>query len=597
MRLLNAFTLELEVFPEPIPESIPYAILSHTWANDEVTFDCIKDIATAETRLGYAKILSACIKTRAHGLAYIWIDTCCIDKSSSAELSESINSMFRWYKNATVCFAFLFDLPTSNKNVELSVLQKCRWWTRGWTLQELVAPTNLVFVDESWKFIGSKADLAVMIESITGISRWVLDGQTSLSSISLAKRMSWAATRETTRVEDKAYCLLGIFDVNIPMIYGEESRSFIRLQEAILSKTTDLSIFAWKARDESKKYRGILAESPAEFLHCGFIELSDDQFRFRDEINLTNRGVKIRTPVKFQSNGTYAMDLHCYDESLSTGASQRLGIYLQRTLDTYFRYLPHETALGGIVPSVRVVRPLFLASIADEELEDFLAKERDCRKIIFEFPATTQHHMLHDFRAVPETYWNLHEQYFSIGSLSNFDGFVRFSITSRAWSQWGATTEQTTAFVVMCDLTSGQGFRLSLYAQTGLQSSSKPPEFIDPFNDIDQYGPLGDAFSLSVLRPGEREDRAVSIIHRDYRHNYTVLAHVSATLSPSIKVRIEVASSPEDENFNRGPRFGVPEPPKKDNPRSYYGRNDSSASQSASSAAPRTSSAPGGPWY
>lgn len=310
MRLLNTYTLELEVFPDPIPESIPYAILSHTWAKNEVTFDCMKDISIAETRTGYAKILSACLKTRDHGLQYIWIDTCCIDKSSSAELSESINSMFRWYKNATVCFAFLFDLPTSDKAVELPVLKKCRWWTRGWTLQELIAPTNLVFFDESWNFVGTKSGLAVMIESITGISRWILDGQISLSSISLAKRMSWAATRETTRVEDKAYCLLGIFDVNIPMIYGEELKAFIRLQEAILSKTTDLSIFAWQARDGLKKHRGILAESPAEFRHCGSVELSDDQFRFRDEINLTNRGVKIRTPLKFESNSKYIMDLH-----------------------------------------------------------------------------------------------------------------------------------------------------------------------------------------------------------------------------------------------------------------------------------------------
>lgn len=592
MRLLNTYTLELEVFPDPIPESIPYAILSHTWAKNEVTFDCMKDISIAETRTGYAKILSACLKTRDHGLQYIWIDTCCIDKSSSAELSESINSMFRWYKNATVCFAFLFDLPTSDKAVELPVLKKCRWWTRGWTLQELIAPTNLVFFDESWNFVGTKSGLAVMIESITGISRWILDGQISLSSISLAKRMSWAATRETTRVEDKAYCLLGIFDVNIPMIYGEELKAFIRLQEAILSKTTDLSIFAWQARDGLKKHRGILAESPAEFRHCGSVELSDDQFRFRDEINLTNRGVKIRTPLKFESNSKYIMDLHCYDDSLSTGPSKRLGIYLQRALDTYFRYLPHETALGGIVPSVRVLRPLFLASTANEEIGDFLTQEKDCRKIFFEFPTTTQNHMLHDFRAVPETYWNMHERYFSIGALSSFDGFVRFSITSRASSQWGATTEQTTAFLVVCELTSGPDLRLSLYAQTGLQSSSKPPEFIDPFNEIDQYGPLGDAFSLALLRPGEREDRAVSIIHRDHRHNYTVLAYVSTALSPSIKVRIEVSSSPEDENFHRGPRFGVPEPPKRDDPRIHYGRSPSSTSASTYTAA-----ASGAPWY
>jgi Heterokaryon incompatibility protein (HET) len=572
MRLLNVITLELELFPDPVPENVPYAILSHTWTHDEVTFDDMRDVAFATTRSGFAKILAACEKAQHHGLAYIWVDTCCIDKSSSAELSEGINSMFRWYKNSTVCFAFLSDLPTGTQNAELSILRKCRWWTRGWTLQELIAPTNLIFVDEGWNVVGTKLDLADAIEAITGISRWVLNGQIPLSSIPLAKRMSWAAARETTRVEDKAYCLLGIFDVNIPMIYGEGSKAFIRLQEEILSKTTDLSIFAWKASNNSKTHRGILAETPAEFLHCGFVELSDDQFRFRDEISLTNRGVKIRTPIKFQGNGIYIMDLHCYDENLSFGTSKRLGIYLQRALDTYYRSSPHENAQAEIVSSARVPRSIFLASTADEESAASLATERNCRKIFFQFPTTKQEYRLHDIKAVPETYWDAHEQYFSIGALPSFKCFVRFSITSRVSRHYGTTTEETRSFIAVCDLTTGPDFRISLYAQSGLQSSSKPNEFIDPFIDIDQYGPLGDAFSLSVLRPGEREDRKVSMIHKDHHHNYTVSASLSTVLSPSFLVIIEVIPPDAGENAGRGPMiqgygtYGVPQAPKREHP-------------------------------
>jgi hypothetical protein len=573
MRLIDVDTLELKLFSDSILESIPYAILSHTWADSELTFDHFKDGFSARNSPGYDKIFAACQKTKANNIKYLWADTCCIDKSSSAELSESINSMFRWYKNSTVCFAFLSDLPTEDQSVPLlERLRECKWWTRGWTLQELIAPTNLIFFDGSWDFVGDKSGLAVEIEDITGISEWVLSGSESVSSIPLAKRMSWAAARETTRVEDKAYCLLGIFEVNIPMIYGEGSKAFIRLQEEILSQTTDLSIFAWKASDSSKEHRGMLAESPVEFLHCKHIEPNDSQFCFRDEISLTNRGLKIRIPLTFDGNGTYIMDLHCYDEDAQSGASQRLGIYLQRALDTYYRYLPQNIARVGEVSSMRVSRPIFLASTADEETAQSLAREKRHRRVFFEFPKTTTNYESGDFRAVPDTYWDTYEQYFSIGALSRFTGFVRFSVTSRVQVQWDTITKQTTSFIIVCDLTSGPDFRISLYAQTGLQNSSKPAEFIDPFTDIDQYGPLGDPFSLTMLRPGEREDRSVSIIHRDRRHNYTVTASVITALSPSFAIKIEIYPSSLEDNVGRGTPFydhqiyGVPEPLQKDDP-------------------------------
>ena len=148
--------------------------------------------------------------------------------------------------------------------------RKCRYWTRGWCLQEVIAPSEVMFFDKEWLLIGSKAELKEEIEAITSIDRWVLTCSTPLSSISIAKRMSWAAARNTTLTEDMAYCLLGIFDVNMPLLYGEGPKAFVRLQEEILKKTTDLSLFAWLA-NEHTLFRGGLAESPAEFRSCGKI--------------------------------------------------------------------------------------------------------------------------------------------------------------------------------------------------------------------------------------------------------------------------------------------------------------------------------------
>lgn len=551
MWLINAQTLELEHFPDPV--AVLYAILSHTWADDEVTFDDMRDLSTAASKAGFPKILESCRMALGHGLLYIWVDTCCIDKSSSAELSEAINSMFLWYKNSVVCFAFLSDLAKGSAITGRDGLHKCKWFTRGWTLQELIAPANLTFIDSSWNVVGTKADLADEVETITGISRGVLDGSTALQSIPLAKRMYWAAARHTTRVEDKAYCLLGIFDVNMPMIYGEGSRAFKRLQEEVLRKTTDLSIFAWEANDRSKSYRGILADSPAEFTNCGNISLSDDQFRFRDEISLTNKGVGIRTAVTYVSQGTYVMDLHCYRETAEEG-SKRLGISLKRALDTYFRFMPHETVQSRIPTSGRLPGLIYLASTADEEAARALEAGTTSRRIYLQFPTNKRHYRVHDIKAVPETYWDAHEQYFSIYGFSNFVCFVRFSVTSTVSDlqhEYRTANDETTDFIVVCDMTSGQDFRASLYAQTGLQSSLRSEDFIDPFNNIEQYGPLGDAYSLTILRPGEKEDRRVAIIHKDNRHNYVVSASLSTNLAPSFLVKIDVSPHHLHEGMDR----------------------------------------------
>ncbi|KAK1962299.1 hypothetical protein LY78DRAFT_719972, partial [Colletotrichum sublineola] len=185
--------------------------------------------------------------------------------------------MWRWYKNATICYAFLSDLSISNSIVDpfqqsratFEDLKTCRWFTRGWTLQELLAPACIDFFDSTWKQCGTKASLRDELSILTGIHLEVLGDSGLVYQAPVACRMSWAACRQTTRDEDRAYSLFGIFDVNLPLIYGEGVKAFTRLQEAILQNSTDLSIFAWDASGNRQLYTGLLARSPSDYADCG----------------------------------------------------------------------------------------------------------------------------------------------------------------------------------------------------------------------------------------------------------------------------------------------------------------------------------------
>jgi hypothetical protein len=249
MRLLD--TTSLDIVSVAADKTPPYAILSHTWGAEvnEPTLQQIQELTqvgrldpSAWTRhptalkKGYQKIRSACGLALAQGYRYLWADTCCIDKTSSAELSEAINSMFKWYQAAGICYVYLEDVDVGANIVNPDV-SRCRWFSRGWTLQELVAPANVVFYDYKWSYIGNKRDgggFQVQLSRTTGIDARVLSGAVDLEDLSVACRMSWAASRTTSRPEDIAYCLIGIFQVNMPLLYGEGSRAFIRLQEEIL---------------------------------------------------------------------------------------------------------------------------------------------------------------------------------------------------------------------------------------------------------------------------------------------------------------------------------------------------------------------------
>jgi len=220
----------------------PYAILSHTWSAEEVTYNDLKQ-RIGQHKIGYEKIRFCGQQARRDGLQHFWVDTCCIDKSSSAELTESINSMFRWYRNAAKCYAYLEDVlsPTTvqdgnrhnNQDPVLLQLRQSRWFTRGWTLQELIAPETVDFYSREGIALGNKESLEWLICDITGIPARALRGG-SLSHFTTSERMVWAERRRTTVPEDKAYALLGIFETHMPLIYGEgEERALRRLWEEI----------------------------------------------------------------------------------------------------------------------------------------------------------------------------------------------------------------------------------------------------------------------------------------------------------------------------------------------------------------------------
>ncbi|KAI1278999.1 heterokaryon incompatibility protein-domain-containing protein [Xylaria sp. FL0933] len=292
MRLINVHTLVISEFHgNRIPR---YAILSHTWDEEEVTLQDMRG-GIAPSRKGYRKIELCCEQARFDGLPYAWIDTCCIDKQSSAELSEAINSMYRWYENATLCYAYLADVEDVQCEGLLSF--KCsRYWTRGWTLQELIAPNIVIFFSSSWIRIGTRLDLRQAVAEATSIPRQVLRFR-NISDYSVSQKMSWASRRYTTRIEDEAYCLLGLFGVAMPLLYGEGRRAFRRLQEEIIKELDDESIFAWQGGTN----QGLLASCPAQYTFSHSIQRSIEH-PFGHNLDdlpfaITNRGVRISLPI------------------------------------------------------------------------------------------------------------------------------------------------------------------------------------------------------------------------------------------------------------------------------------------------------------
>lgn len=243
MWLLDSSTHQLHEFKRPdVPE---YAVFSHTWEKGEVLMRDLQDPLVHEKR-GFEKIRKCCQLAHSDRIQWVWLDTCCLDDGlnknrwDNEELSESINSMYSWFENAIVCYTYLSDV-SSLKDSMLRELQSSRYFTRKWTLQELVAPKEVIFFAKDWESIGTRSSLHTTIAEATGIPSAVLRLEKLPKQCHVSERMGWAANRIAKEVEDEAYSLMGLFDIRMPIRYGEGSQAFRRLQEEI-SKTHYASI-------------------------------------------------------------------------------------------------------------------------------------------------------------------------------------------------------------------------------------------------------------------------------------------------------------------------------------------------------------------
>ncbi len=403
------------------PREYRYAILSHVWRRaGEQTFQDLKTLQSGaeQARKGLKrrvlktlgskppqsvlsqasdKIRGCCALARKHGYRWVWIDSCCIDKTSSSELSEAINSMYEWYAAADVCFALLDDVGDDHDpRLKDSQFRRSRWFTRGWTLQELIAPTVLVFFSKNWRLLGTKEGLADLVEEITGVDRAVLRHELAVDAVSVARRMSWAAKRQTTREEDRAYSLMGIFGVSMPTIYGEGQNAFVRLQEEILKHVPDQSIFVWgpvlydddvlyrslgphsdSVGDDSRYWqsRNLFAWSPDAFVNAGGIKsIPLESFESRvgttfpfAEYSVTSYGMRSRFPlipvVHGSEKTTYLAVLACED---AAGRLVALLLYPQREASGRY-YVGHYVGRPQVPPNA-YFRAVSLSDVRSAEL-------------------------------------------------------------------------------------------------------------------------------------------------------------------------------------------------------------------------------------
>ncbi|KAK3053048.1 hypothetical protein LTR09_005674 [Extremus antarcticus] len=324
MRLLNAKDATLKEF---IGSNIPkYAVISHRWGEKEISYQdfieerkSLNDIESVSPDWGtngWAKINAACRLARERDLEWVWLDTCCIDKRSSAELSEAINSMFDWYQRSESCYVFLPDVdynaetvaradvfgeegegmarmrdpPTGLLPFDQDVFMKSVWFDRAWTLQELLAPNDVRFFSTSWKFLGNKNDLRPAIRQVTRIPDIFITSNDMIHKASVAERMKWASNRQATRLEDNAYSLLGLFGVNMPLLYGEGNRAFLRLQTEIIRISDDETIFGWSGKSYYHA-NGLLAPDLAAF--SAVTDLRRQHLVPRQHYEVTNKGIRI----------------------------------------------------------------------------------------------------------------------------------------------------------------------------------------------------------------------------------------------------------------------------------------------------------------
>ncbi|OAQ99080.1 hypothetical protein LLEC1_07357 [Akanthomyces lecanii] len=355
MRLINANTLDIEEF---FGDDVPgYAILSHTWGPEEVTLQewPRRQEPTISSKSGYQKILSACRLANAHHLSYVWVDTNCIDKTSSAELSEAINSMFDWYSDAQVCLVHLEDVALDPEK----------------EAARAPGPEFLHFYDREWTHMTDKKLCLDALSFVTSIPTEVLESQRNIRGASTAQRMSWLSRRKTTRREDMAYCMFGIFGVNLPLLYGEGDRAFTRLQEELIRSYYDQTVFCWSWPElvVRPEWPSVLAPCAAAFADSGkYIQRPGAGIgKLLAEYSVTNVGIRIQLPVLCSSPMTYYAILDVQVEGMAASTCVAIPLLRPGTMwisETVFwraqcpdgpLTLPHSWA--GPSLSVRLAKP------------------------------------------------------------------------------------------------------------------------------------------------------------------------------------------------------------------------------------------------
>ncbi|KIW13334.1 hypothetical protein PV08_08522 [Exophiala spinifera] len=376
IRLIKTSDLSQHVFEG---RSVPgYVILSHRWEEGEISLGELQGNLNLHKQ-GWLKLQRFCQFAETRGHRFVWIDTCCIDKTSSAELQEAINSMFRWYRRAECCYVYLCDVPARD-DLDLpewtKIFKASKWFTRGWTLQELLAPHRLTFVCSDWKEeIGSRQSLSHEVSEVTRIPEkplvqgWSLKDDFGGAEFTVAQIMSWASKRSTTRVEDTAYSMMGLFHINMPLLYGEGSNAFIRLQLEIMSKYDDNSLFAWgiplrdrhfesnsalnRALDIPEAYwwGGLLAPAIHCFEDCAghfhHLERYEDARLF----SMTSKGIQVEGLLRRYEKARYGgshwlLPLNCGREA---HLKHRLGIVLAGDGQLAMRVVNVQSVEPGLV--------------------------------------------------------------------------------------------------------------------------------------------------------------------------------------------------------------------------------------------------------
>lgn len=310
------------------------------------------------------------------------------------------------------------------------------------------------FYDKGWNLRGTKRSFRCDLSKITGIEVDVLQDSDLLHTVPVGRRMSWAAGRKTTRVEDSAYCLLGIFDVNMPMIYGEGKNAFLRLQEEIAKTTYDLTLFAWTSQDGAgvdrrplhwsqmnQDLRGILAHSPKEFMDCGRLKITHDRIAPTKEFAMTNKGLRIETSLGSSPGKEYIFSLDCVKEDDDN--EERLGIYLMKTEFGYVRAKSAEwfSTTDQNFWTTNRPRTIYIARKLSKNIIPGLRQQlkRSLKFHFTLFPAGN--YKVQNIKPRPSALWDHNSKLFLTSNRKDFTGIVEFTIRPRYWR-----------FVIVCGL-------------------------------------------------------------------------------------------------------------------------------------------------